>query len=147
MSSASVLALQREDVEKRACPAKKLIVFVDPVFGSDDQRVIGAQRASSKQRSLRSGTASAAQPKDSSLTRAAEDVSIGEFKRLPMSRREAEHIAVHISKSVVNKAVDFSANLVSATDPELSYYQIVHFATHSILDNRHPEPSESCCRW
>ena len=38
-------------------------------------------------------------------------------------------------------AVDFKASLKTATDPELSHYRIVHFATHGLLNSEHPELS------
>jgi len=37
--------------------------------------------------------------------------------------------------------LDFEANKKIATSPELSKYQIVHFATHALLNNRHPQLS------
>jgi CHAT domain-containing protein len=37
--------------------------------------------------------------------------------------------------------MDFDANRERATDPRLGRYSIVHFATHGILDEEHPELS------
>jgi CHAT domain-containing protein len=39
------------------------------------------------------------------------------------------------------QALDFSANRAAATNPQLSQYRIVHFATHGILDSVNPELS------
>jgi CHAT domain-containing protein len=39
------------------------------------------------------------------------------------------------------EALDFNANLQTATSPELGQYRIVHFATHGLLNSRHPELS------
>jgi CHAT domain-containing protein len=39
------------------------------------------------------------------------------------------------------QAFDFAANREAATNPQLSQYRIVHFATHGILDSKHPELS------
>jgi CHAT domain-containing protein len=38
-------------------------------------------------------------------------------------------------------AVDFDASRAVATSPALAKYRIVHFATHGIINNRHPELS------
>jgi CHAT domain-containing protein len=39
------------------------------------------------------------------------------------------------------KALDFAANRETARSSELGQYQIVHFATHSLINNKHPELS------
>jgi CHAT domain-containing protein len=39
------------------------------------------------------------------------------------------------------KAVDFDANKPTATSANLSQSQIVHFATHGLLNSQHPELS------
>ena len=39
------------------------------------------------------------------------------------------------------KALDFDASRETAMKPDLGEYRIVHFATHSLLNNEHPELS------
>jgi CHAT domain-containing protein len=39
------------------------------------------------------------------------------------------------------EALDFAASRANATSAELGQYQIVHFATHGLINNRHPELS------
>jgi CHAT domain-containing protein len=39
------------------------------------------------------------------------------------------------------EALDFEASRATATSPHLAQYRIVHFATHALLDNEHPELS------
>jgi CHAT domain-containing protein len=39
------------------------------------------------------------------------------------------------------EAVDFKASRATATDPVLAQYRIIHFATHGLLDDKHPELS------
>jgi CHAT domain-containing protein len=39
------------------------------------------------------------------------------------------------------QAFDFAASRTTATNPQLSQYQIVHFATHGILNSKNPELS------
>src|SRR5262249_8076676 len=61
--------------------------------------------------------------------------------RLPFSRREAEAILSVTPKAESLKALDFRASRETATSAELSQYRIVHFATHGLLDKKHPELS------
>ena len=39
------------------------------------------------------------------------------------------------------EALDFQASRETATSPDLAQYRIVHFATHGLLDSKHPELS------
>ena len=39
------------------------------------------------------------------------------------------------------KALDFDASRSLATSPALAQYRTIHFATHALLDNKHPELS------
>jgi CHAT domain-containing protein len=41
----------------------------------------------------------------------------------------------------VDVALDFEANRASAMSPRLADYRVIHFATHGIIDNDHPELS------
>ena len=63
------------------------------------------------------------------------------FERLPFSRREAEAITALTPKGRRLKALDFAASRATATSEQLSQYRIVHFATHGLLNNVHPELS------
>jgi CHAT domain-containing protein len=60
---------------------------------------------------------------------------------LRFSRTEAEQIARLASSGGVLKALDFDASRETALRSELGQYRIVHFATHSVLNNEHPELS------
>src|SRR5262249_44783687 len=50
-------------------------------------------------------------------------------------------IAGFAGASHSRKFLDFDASWEAATSPELADYRIVHFATHGLLNNRHPELS------
>jgi CHAT domain-containing protein len=63
------------------------------------------------------------------------------LSRLPFSREEANAISALVSPTSVLKATDFRANRERATSGELSNYQIIHFATHALLNSEHPELS------
>jgi CHAT domain-containing protein len=43
-----------------------------------------------------------------------------------------------VDKTEAMKALDFDASLKTATSPDLSQYQIVHFATHGLLNAEDP---------
>src|SRR5262249_41923544 len=66
---------------------------------------------------------------------------VRDFVRLRFSRTEADEISRLAPSDGILKAVDFDASREMAMKPELRDYRIVHFATHSLLDDEHPELS------
>jgi CHAT domain-containing protein len=115
--SASVVAVLRQETAGRKPAEKALAVLADPVFTPDDAR-IAQQR-------------SAVKPADGGE----------EFVRLRFSRTEADQIARLAPASATLKALDFEASRELAMKPDLGRYRIVHFATHSVLNNDRPELS------
>ena len=135
--SGSVLTTLRRELAGRK-PAEGLVaVLADPVFDADDVRL----RAKTKQFQLRPTRPSIAD----NIARAVREVDLLEEKggiaRLPLSREEANSILSFVPVGRGMKAVDFHANRATATSTELSRYQIVHFATHGLLNSQHPELS------
>jgi CHAT domain-containing protein/tetratricopeptide (TPR) repeat protein len=128
LPSASALALLRRELAGRQPAPKAVAVLADPVFSADDARVKPSNKAQSGEEA----------PSD--LTRAIGDVG-GELKRLLMTRDEAETILSVTPRNSGFAALDFRANRATATGDELSNYRIVHFATHSLLNSKHPELS------
>ncbi|HKQ92316.1 MAG TPA: CHAT domain-containing protein, partial [Blastocatellia bacterium] len=63
------------------------------------------------------------------------------FGRLLGTRREAAAILALVPERERMQALDFEASRTTALRPELSEYRIVHFATHGMLNNVHPELS------
>jgi CHAT domain-containing protein len=63
------------------------------------------------------------------------------LRRLRHSAAEAEGIIAAAPAGSWMKAMGFKANRATATSPELREFGIVHFATHGILDDEHPELS------
>jgi CHAT domain-containing protein len=61
-----------------------------------------------------------------------------DFARLRFSRIEAEEISRLADPAATFKALDFDASRETAMSPDLASYRIVHFATHSLLNNEHP---------
>ena len=63
------------------------------------------------------------------------------FVRLRFSRTEAEEITRVAASGTTLKALDFEASRERVMKPDLGEYRIVHFATHSLLNDEHPELS------
>ena len=75
------------------------------------------------------------------LQRSAKDTGLVTFERLRSSRDEADAVARMAGRSHSLIAVDFDASKDAATSPNLSQYRIVHFATHGLVNSKHPELS------
>ncbi len=133
LPSASVLAALRNEVTGRQAATKTLAALADPVFGLDDPRIPRPRprRAISVQDQSRSAD----------VLRSAEESGLKGFVRLRFSRAEADAIALLVPEGQRFEAVDFDANHATATSAELSQYRIVHFATHGLVNSRHPELS------
>lgn len=137
LPSASTLAMIRSETAGRQVAAKDVAVLADPVFEREDSRITRPERA-------RTGVKPApAIP--SALTRALEDFD--EFNsqlrlyRLQSSGDEARNIMALVPEGRGFKAVDFAANRATATSPVLGQYRYIHFATHGLLNDTHPELS------
>lgn len=140
LPSVSVLAaLRRESAGRQAAPSA-VAVFADPVFEEDDARVkqneVRATSAATagKQRSIRDDA------ERSALDVGASDAG-GHIPRLIFSRTEALNILSLVPEKERKQALDFQASKVDAMSPDLSRYRIIHFATHALLNDKHPELS------
>jgi len=82
---------------------------------------------------------------DQTLQRSATDVGVrsdqSRFPRLPFTRQEAESISSMLGEQDRVALLDFKANLRNAISSELSQFRIVHFATHGLLNTKHPDLS------
>jgi len=118
LPSATVLAMMRRTSNAKR-PTGVVAVVADPVFRADDPRVEAA-----------AVTRSAA----SAVTRSADSA----LPRLRFSRREAETVSGMVpGKKIV--ALDFDAS--RAVLRRVGDYRIVHFATHALVDDVHPQLS------
>jgi CHAT domain-containing protein len=118
LPSASVLSVVRQALAGRESAARAVAVFADPVFRSDDERVV--------HRGTRPAPVSG------------DHIS---FSRLRFSRQEADAIVALAPDERALEALDFDANVDEVKRPALADYRIVHFATHGLLDATHPELS------
>ncbi|MBI4909423.1 MAG: CHAT domain-containing protein [Acidobacteria bacterium] len=117
LPSASVVAVIRQELARRKPVSKALAILADPVFDAADARVEWTA-------GTRSSTADSMQ-----------------FVRLRFSRTEAEEISRLAPAGTTFKALDFDASRETALTAGLGQYRIIHFATHSVLNNEHPELS------
>jgi CHAT domain-containing protein/Tfp pilus assembly protein PilF len=139
--SASVMAVLRRELKGRKPAPNTLAVFADPVFDESDERVRSNTSSQDgilppeKQRSSKFVLRSHGRKPGIDFARRS-------FERLILSRTEAhEIISLSPEGSRVLEALDFDASRATATSKELASYQIVHFATHSLFNNQHPELS------
>jgi CHAT domain-containing protein len=145
LPSATTLATLRRETAGRKSAEKSLAVLADPVFADDDARVsrnVGKAGAKEKTRSDDSSeTDIASQP----VVRSGRETGVigaeGGFGRLISTRREAEAILALVPERERMQALDFEASRTTALRPELGEYRILHFATHGMLNNIHPELS------
>ncbi|MDJ0715807.1 MAG: CHAT domain-containing protein, partial [Prochloraceae cyanobacterium] len=131
--SSSTIAIARQ-FQKQQQPSQQIAIFADPVFSSKDERLTSTIIASSDKRGSNSIARLA-------LERAARDLDVGVWQRLPGTRNEAEAILKLVSPQQEFHVFDFDANLDAATKTKLDRYRIVHFATHGLLDTKSPELS------
>ena len=130
-STAVVALLRRETTNRKPAP-KTLAVFADPVFSDSDPRVLTARRAHATPDEKTSAA---------DAVRSASEIGVGDLRRLRFSRQEADEITRFATNDLQLEAVDFKANRTLATSAELGQYRIVHFATHGLINNTHPELS------
>jgi CHAT domain-containing protein/tetratricopeptide (TPR) repeat protein len=124
--SASVVAIIRQESAGRKTAEKALALLADPVFSAGDARVVSTKAVATTARGAASGEL---------------DPGTREFVRLRFSRKEAEDIARLAPPDATLKALDFDASRDTVLQSNLGQYRIVHFATHSVLNNEHPELS------
>jgi CHAT domain-containing protein len=140
--SASTLAYLRRDVAARHPAPKEVAVFADPVFERDDDRFPQtAAHTTAPTQTSPAPTTQVGSQAASAESLAIETVRGIGLQRLGFSRKEAEgilHLAPPPSRFA---AMDFAANRSAATSPELGQYRIIHFATHGVVNDAHPELS------
>jgi CHAT domain-containing protein/tetratricopeptide (TPR) repeat protein len=129
--SASVVAVLRQERAGRKQAPKTLAVLADPVFSADDARVVHQKNDSDA--STKPGSVSDVMRSDAGQ-------GAQEFVRLRFSRHEAEEIARLAGEGTL-KMLDFDASRDAVMKADLGQYRIVHFATHSVLNNLHPDLS------
>jgi len=149
LPSASVLSVIRRETAGRAAAPKAVAVLADPVFETNDPRLLmaakrrsGGQESAFNIRSAAEASSSASGGLDCSpFQRAVRSLGRGSLSRLLFSREEADAIADLVPARSLLKATGFQASRTKALSGELSNYRIVHFATHGLLNSEYPELS------
>ena len=134
LPSASTVAINRNQLTQRTTAPNTLAIIADPIFSPDDNGIIGKTNPPSNNNR---GTEDLAQL---SLERSATTSDI-EFKRLPFTRKEADTILQLVPGKSSLSFFEFDANLNTVKRPDLRNYQIIHFATHGVLNPDYPELS------
>jgi CHAT domain-containing protein len=134
LPSASTMALLR--TTQRRNFSKTLAVLADPVFDNSDARVRVNDRPPGPQADVSKG-------KLASSLRDIGDTADEPFAltKLEYSLKEANAIISVAPRGSWMKATGFKANRETATSQALKQFRMVHFATHGIINDRHPELS------
>lgn len=142
LPSASTLAVLEKLTAGRKPAPHPIAVLADPVFGERDARV--KNRTAASPRAAREDDRKDGDGKRLREDEVARIFAQGEdpknrlnLLRLPGTREEAGIIQRLVPASKIS--LDFDANLKTATDPSLGTYRVIHFATHGIIPNNHPE--------
>jgi CHAT domain-containing protein len=143
LPSASVLALQRQELANRKQAPQGVAVVADPVFELKDERVTEALANKKRQNKTPPPVATLpAKPQNETLISALRSVGAdASLHRLVMSRTEAADIASVVPANQLFKALGFQANRPLILSGALSKYRYIHFATHGVIDSEHPELS------
>jgi CHAT domain-containing protein/Tfp pilus assembly protein PilF len=136
LPSATAMKTMRRVGDERAQVRMAVAVLADPVFGRDDPRV-GARVGADANASPDEDAA-----RQSLTLRSVEAArGSGSIPRLTFSLREAETIIAVTPPGEGTMVTGFEANRAAAMSTDLARYRIVHFATHGIINNKHPELS------
>lgn len=135
--SASTLALLQSDSIDRARPVGSVAILADPVFEADDARLLT--------RNLETAPRKLGDSETDVVSRVFRDVGQSihnrRIPRLLASRQEAEAIMSVVPWRTAFKALDFDANRSTLSTSGFGQYRILHFATHTMIDNENPELS------
>ncbi|MEQ8382782.1 MAG: tetratricopeptide repeat protein, partial [Coleofasciculus sp. A1-SPW-01] len=129
LPSSSTLGIIRDQINGRQKAPQQLAILADPVFMDNDNRI---ENPSNRGIEL--------DLNQLFLNRSVR-VSDIELNRLPGTRTEAEAILNLVASATQVNAFDFDANRDFIDNPQLQNYQIIHLATHGILNSEAPELS------
>jgi CHAT domain-containing protein/tetratricopeptide (TPR) repeat protein len=135
--SASCLAEFRRWQRQSTHPSRAIAVIADPVFQRDDERFGMTTKVNQESDRSKSFDASATASASDNPTQAHPD----NLPRLFSTRWEAREISALVPDSQRSVALDFAANQRFVTSPDIVQHRVLHFATHTVIDDQHPELS------
>jgi CHAT domain-containing protein len=139
LPSASTLAVLREGVSNRGRAPLAVAVLADPVFNEKDWRV---KRGKESRATFGEGTPpSRGDSTPATRPNAAQRGGFADLPPLPSTRKEAEAIRKMLPPQQALIALDFNASRATVMKLQEGRYRIIHFATHGVFDDKHPELS------
>lgn len=135
LQSASLLVALRRENSVPESQQRGIVVLADPVFAKDDPRVPLEARHVGNQ----------SIPEISELQRSLRDMDGKEdepnLSRLPSTLHEARMIVNAAPFGSSQVLTGFQANKTEAMSAGFGQHKILHFATHGIINNEHPQLS------
>ena len=112
-----------------------MAILADPVFEADDARLCSNATSRPAEQIGRSETDEVARV----FRDVGQSIDNRRIPRLLASRQEAEAIMAVVPWRTAFKALDFDASRATLSTPSFGQYRILHFATHTMIDNENPE--------
>ena len=128
--SAQTLLILQKSRNQTVSTTKKLLIFSDPIFTSDDARLSNQEKLSEK---------TVAETAPDNKFRFVE--SLNSLTRLTASKDESETITNIVGASDTDNFSGFAANRENMLNVKASDYKLIHFATHGLTDEKRPELS------
>jgi CHAT domain-containing protein/tetratricopeptide (TPR) repeat protein len=140
--SASVIDAVRKQAAQAGGARQRgpMLIVADPVFSVSDVRVQLASTKPIDGAETRSLTLDSA-VEDVSGTKPAQGQGVLQIPRLASTRTEATDIS-QLARAAQTRAdvwLDFDASESNVDTRDLRHYGVIHFATHGLLDARHPQ--------
>lgn len=126
-SAQTLTLLTRIGVEKSNVERRDLLIFSDPVFTVDDERLSGSEVTDRPQRL------------QADSYRFVE--SLSSLPRLRGSGTEASAVIDIVGRSAADSFSDFAASRDRLLSMDLSKYRVLHFATHGVVYDQRPDLS------
>ncbi len=136
LPSISTLIAIRNAPHRAHSPNKLVAIIADPVFSDNDDRV--KNEAGTRGVVL---AASDKKPDQTSTSVSPNQTRNGALRRLTYASEEADAISSVAPWGTTLVAKGFDATRETAMSPDIGEYQIVHFATHGVLNSERPELS------
>jgi CHAT domain-containing protein len=125
-----MLTLLIQTERQQSAATKNLLVFSDPIFSIQDERIVNQARNKSAPETT------SIQPEKLNFAQ-----SLSSLSRLNASQAEADSIVQIIGDSASAAFTGAAATREQFLSQPVSEYKIIHFATHGLIDEAHPQLS------